>query len=893
MRRLVPLLLLLIHPPAISAQKTAAQSLKEANELYRKGDQAGARRLLEQTIDLAVQEKDTQVEADAQYYWGASLRQSAQYEASGVHLRAALSLFEQLGNRFRQAETYTELGIAAWATGKPSEARSDFEKALALHAALENWAGVATQHRNLAFVSSGAEHLEHLQLGLELARKAGARRTEAMLLHSLADYDYGSDDFNAAFDHLNQARSILEEVGDRNGLARVLTSIGRLYRVHGHADQAFLFYQRARDIQKEIGDVQGEIQSLQAMGVALNNLSRSAEALRYDQEALQLGRGSGSPLIVQSILHTIAESQLFLGRYAEAAAVLEEARQMARPDIPTFNLLSAVRFHLGQYEAAWKAAEEGLALEAKDSGELARAARKNRAQALWKLGKTQEALRDVRQLMESTDQARAKLVPTDFMKQGYADTDRGATSLSIHVLLDGGEEREALETAERARSRAFLDLLATKSIAPNPFSAQENDGALPFLLTRGGSSPATPPALPSRASAATASVEDALALACRLDSTVVAYWVDDSSTIIWVVSPEGRIAHAQTDRGTLALDQRINEALRSLESPSEPARVQIAARGGATLLARRDTLAAWRQLYDALIRPVRSSLPSKSGSRLTIIPSGPLFRLSFAALRDEKGRYLIEKYALNYSPAIEVFRYTRRAQQRTFALPPRYLLVANPSGMPSADGKALPALPASDKEVQSISRLVPPGSTVVLRGKQADEASVREAMPAAKVIHLATHGVIDNSNPLGSFLALGRTNSQPNGDGRLTAEEVYALDLHADLVVLSACRTGLGRISGDGVAGLARAFFYAGTASVVSTLWDVADEPAAQLIADFYRSLGKGGMNGKSEALRDAQLHLLHALRNGEVRVDTPLGKLSLPEDPVLWAGYVLFGEPQ
>jgi len=112
-------------------------------------------------------------------------------------------------------------------------------------------------------------------------------------------------------------------------------------------------------------------------------------------------------------------------------------------------------------------------------------------------------------------------------------------------------------------------------------------------------------------------------------------------------------------------------------------------------------------------------------------------------------------------------------------------------------------------------------------------------------------------------------------------------------VVLSACRTGLGRINGDGVAGLARAFFYAGAASVISTLWDVPDQPAAQLMEDFYRSFGDGSKKGKSEALREAQLRLLRSLRKGDVRVDTPFGALSLPESPVLWAGYVLLGEPQ
>ena len=120
-------------------------------------------------------------------------------------------------------------------------------------------------------------------------------------------------------------------------------------------------------------------------------------------------------------------------------------------------------------------------------------------------------------------------------------------------------------------------------------------------------------------------------------------------------------------------------------------------------------------------------------------------------------------------------------------------------------------------------------------------------MPGAKIIHLATHGVIDSSNPLSSFLALGRTTDQPGGNGRLTAEEVYSLDLHADLVVL----------------------------------WDVAEQPTAELLASFYRSFNKPNAS-KSQALRQAQLRNLQSLRTGQISTNTPFGRLVLPEAPIL-----------
>jgi CHAT domain-containing protein len=372
----------------------------------------------------------------------------------------------------------------------------------------------------------------------------------------------------------------------------------------------------------------------------------------------------------------------------------------------------------------------------------------------------------------------------------------------------------------------------------------------------------------------------------------LAYWVDDSSTIVWTISPDGRIAHAREGVGAQELEKWIDDALRLGEVPRPAGAIQIASRGGEEILMGRSERESWRRLYDTLIRPVRSHLPAKPGSRLTVIPSGPLFRVSFAALQDEKGRYLIENYALHYSPAVEAFRYTSRAQEKSATSPERYLLVANPANLPTADGKRLPGLPGAEKEAQNILRVAPRGSAVLLQGWQADKATVRAAMADAKVIHLATHGVIDSANPLRSFLALGRNSDEQSSNGRLTAEEVYSLDLNANLVVLSACRTGLGRISGDGVAGLVRAFFYAGAASVVSTLWDVADQPTVQLVGEFYRSLIANGRYDKSDALREAQVHLLRSLRRGQVLVDTPFGKLPVPDDPVFWAGYVLWGEP-
>ena len=147
-----------------------------------------------------------------------------------------------------------------------------------------------------------------------------------------------------------------------------------------------------------------------------------------------------------------------------------------------------------------------------------------------------------------------------------------------------------------------------------------------------------------------------------------------------------------------------------------------------------------------------------------------------------------------------------------------------------------------------------------------------------------------DDRPLESFLAFARGGAEPERDGRLEASEIYDLSIDAELVVLSGCRTATGQVNGDGIIGLSRAFFTAGTQSVIATRWDIADEAARWLMPEFYRRWLRGA--SASAALREAQIAFIAALRKGAVTVATPLGDLALPEHPALWAAPALLGQP-
>jgi CHAT domain-containing protein len=279
------------------------------------------------------------------------------------------------------------------------------------------------------------------------------------------------------------------------------------------------------------------------------------------------------------------------------------------------------------------------------------------------------------------------------------------------------------------------------------------------------------------------------------------------------------------------------------------------------------------------------------GSLITIVPHGPLLNLSFAALQDARGRYLLEDYTIHYAPAASVLQFTA-AQKPVSGRTGDLLLVADPS-LPTRSKleQPLSRLPGARAEAAAIARLVPRERVTILRDRLATESAVRAEANGKAVVHFATHAIVRDDDPFGSFLAMGPESADADRDGLLTAQEVYGWHLEADMIVLSACRSAGGRVTGDGVATFARAFIYAGTPTLVASLWDVADEPANRLLPGFYRAW-LGGQS-KARALRSAQLQLLRDLRAGKVQLQTPAGLVTLPEHPVFWAGFVLIGEPK
>jgi CHAT domain-containing protein len=310
-----------------------------------------------------------------------------------------------------------------------------------------------------------------------------------------------------------------------------------------------------------------------------------------------------------------------------------------------------------------------------------------------------------------------------------------------------------------------------------------------------------------------------------------------------------------------------------------------------------------RELYDLLIKPAEPYLKGKTA--MCIVPDGPLWNLPFQALQTERDQYILEQYAIYYAPSLQVLREMRKRSDRLQSLPlskseqngDSSLSKAQTSqlyavGNPAFGGEALARaqtlrnspfvpLPETEREAQSLAAEVyGPQASIVRIGSAAREDAVKAESGKYRVIHFATHGVLDDRNPLYSYIVLASA-SDSNEDGLLEAWELIKMDLKAEMVVLSACDTARGRVGdGEGMIGMTWALFVAGVPTMIASQWQVPSESTTKLMLGFHKNLVSGGSGvkkfSKAEAWRQAVL----------VMMNDPRYRMK----PYYWAGFVVIG---
>ncbi|MBK9316455.1 MAG: CHAT domain-containing protein [Acidobacteria bacterium] len=357
------------------------------------------------------------------------------------------------------------------------------------------------------------------------------------------------------------------------------------------------------------------------------------------------------------------------------------------------------------------------------------------------------------------------------------------------------------------------------------------------------------------------------------DTLYVGYTVTEELTYTFVISPrDGEEEH------NLVI-QPIEIRRTDLRKKISYFHAQLAQRSLNYTVASRD-------LYDLLIKPIEIKLIGKR--KICIIPDDVLWGIPFQALTARSGRYLIEEYSVFYAPSLSVYlqmlnRYSYTGESKENSL----LAFGNPSLDDDTveyfngqqRGENFKPLPHAEFEVKAILTMFRNPKSKALIGLEAEERLFKSMVSEYRTIHLATHGVLDDQNPLYSYLLLSKKDDDQIEDGILEAREILNLDLSADMVVLSACETARGRIgSGEGLIGMSWAFFIAGCRSTVVSQWKIDSAGTAKFMIEFYKVLERNrveGKSSKSEALKNAAIMMMKNIRY---------------RHPYYWAGFVTIG---
>lgn len=822
---------------------------------------------------LAQTNSEKKAEADRFLQQGIQQGETSQFKEALQSFQQALTIYREIGDRKGEGAILGILGLTYYSLGDYRKAIEYHQQVLAIVREFGNRQLEANVLGNLgdAYNSLGdyRKAIEYHQQSLVIVQEIGNRESEGNGLVNLGNAYYSQGDYRKAIAYYQQALAIAKKISDRIMEAATVGGLGNAYSSLGNQRQAIEYYQQSLAIAREIGNRQFEGTTLGNLGNVYLKLGDYQKAIEYYQYNLAIAREIGTREGEARSLGNLGNAYRDLGDYQKAIeyqqqrlAIAREIGDLQGEGVAIGNLGVAYR-SLGDYPKAIEYQQQALAI-ARQIGDRESEGRalNNLGYALYKSGNLNQAEKTLFQGIEVWESLREKLGDDNTNKVSFFEQQVHSYHTLQQVLITQNKTTTALEISERGRGRAFVELL-TRRLSTN---------SKEIIL----------------AASLKPTIEQIKQISQNQNATLVQYSIilDDFKTqgkeqtrelelYIWVIKPTGEVNFRKVDLKPLW--QQQNTSFRELVTNS---RESIGVRGITTASIVRqpgiNETQNLQKLHELLIKPIADLLPTDPKNHVIFIPQRELFLVPFAALQDEQGKYLIEKHTILTAPSIQVLELTHR--QKAKVQSSQNLIVGNPA-MPSLALKIseppeqLSPLPSAQQEAIEIAKLF---NTQPLIGSQAKEATIKSEISQANIIHFATHGLLNYGELQGKYRdgipgALAFTPDEKE-DGLLTSDEIFDLKLNASLVVLSACDTGSGQVTGDGVIGLSRAFITAGTPSIVVSLWAVPDAPTADLMTEFYRQMRTNP--NKAQALRQAML--------------TVMKTRPRPRD---WAAFTLIGE--
>lgn len=863
------------------------------------------------------------VEASIAEAFGEVYGQTSDLTAALASYRSAQALMTRARDDSGVAEAINNVGTVQYRQGQNDSALATFERAYSLGRRLGSIAVQGSALGNMAAVLEDLGHkdsaLALYRSSLGLRRQAADRMGEVVVLNNIGYLFHSRGRLDSARVYYRRAADALTGLGAGSAEASILTNLGAIERRTGRTASARNYYRRALKDAQNAGDRETEAVILDDLGLVYADLERRDSALAYTHASLGLARDVTARTEELRALNNIGSIFESMKDLDSAATYLSAARDLARAlndsvdEATILSNLALIQFDRGHVDSAMIFVRRGYAIgvEVGDSSsrssdlltigslyermkqpdsarvyylaalEIARAVESKLSErtALENIGFLfhRGSRPDLRRALAYYDSAAA--VIASFRRETASDMDRLAFAEGAAGLYDTwalawlgrtdlpprSRALASLAAAERGRARALLDLLHHSAASPVLGADLVAEGA---------------------------------GLVARLRSPVLSYLATEDTLLVWLALPSGEIVAEQCPvrRDSLAaLISKLRVGLGvdgqkvggrsgdALDAGLELQPGSLVERGVEADSLRSDAWERPAAALSELLLPPRVARHLPRGGELVIVPQGVLALVPFQLLIiNSSAVHLGERYALRYGPSLTSVR-ELDLPYKSVAVPFRsdaVLVVGNPT-MPivmSAGGResALRSLPGAESEARFVAQR---WGVEPLLGSHATESEVRRRLPTARIVHLATHGYAYASDVRArdSFVALAPDSVQ---DGLLTVGELLddpALTLSAELVVLSACQTGLGDVKrAEGTVGLQRAFLAKGARSLLVSLWSVSDEATRLLMERFYDHwLLDSDVPGKAEALRRAQ---------------TDVRKRKQFEHPRFWAAFQLVG---
>jgi len=830
------------------------------------------------------------------------------------YFNETLAIAVSLKNQKLEASTETFVGGMLDILGDVGKALDHFHRSLKL--AREN---------DLRFAEGGAlnnigkiyndvadwqKALEFYTQALAVFRSVGSTQNEALTLNNIGIAYYQSGEYQRALDYLQQALPLLRASGNKNSEAYTLLNLGRTYRRLGEFEKAFAHYNEAQAIQRQTGNRANEAETLDEIGIAYAAQDQHGKALEYHRQAAEIQKATGN----------VRREAVALINLGETYDRLNQPDKALEPFTQSLSILRSI----GDLSNA-AIALQGIARAEQKKGNLADA-RKNIAEsvAMIETVRARSGSLQMRASYRATMEKAYELYIDVLMQQHAKNPTQGF-------------DAEALSVSERGRARSLLEKLSEAPIdihqgtdpaliekerdlkrvmnakAQRELQLKIRKGSADEIATLGRELNALEGEYQQVQAAIRKSSPQYSALIqpqplglkeiqqqLDRDTLLLEYSLGETRSYLWAVTPDSLKAFelpkgADIEKVARATAESLSarSVVQSLETP-EQRRARIA---GAD--------ASFEKVSAELSRMILAPASGEFGTkRLVIVADGALQYVPFAALPLAANRPVILDHEIISLQSASAFAIQRQSFANRTPAPKAVAVIADPvfsmndarfrgDAAETADGStrriehlpgtgngqlSIPRLPFTRSEADQILAVAPRGASMKAVDFRANRAiATSDELSKYRYVHFATHGYLDTTRAGLSAIVLSLVDEQGNPqDGFLRTHDIYNLKLPAELVVLSACETGLGKaVTGEGLEGLPRGFMYAGARRVIVSLWNVNDKATASLMQRLYVGILRSNKT-PAAALRAAQIEMLRTRQW---------------QSPYFWAPFVMQGE--